>query len=204
MANGTNDPILESNAAFRLSGADGTLHCASTTSRSRRVGGCGRTGPTDYNLRMELARFRFREDVLRAAASRTRRRLAVSLLATGALAALLWVLVLRPRGASAGTLAFALALLAILGLLSLRRRLRRLLARWSSFELTIDAASVGRVVEGFPPVRIPRAEVRSVEESAAGVVVRSRGGATLLVPRELDGYERARATLAEWAAPAGA
>jgi hypothetical protein len=42
-----------------------------------------------------------------------------------------------------------------------------------------------------------------VEELAAGVVVRSRGGASLLVPRELEGYERARATLAEWTVPAG-
>jgi hypothetical protein len=56
------------------------------------------------------------------------------------------------------------------------------------------------VVDGFPPIRIARAEVVSVEERPAGVVVRSRDGASLLVPRELEGYERARDVLAGWLA----
>ncbi len=151
---------------------------------------------------METARFRFREDVLRAAASRTRRRLLTSLLAAGAVVVAMWAGVLRPRGASAGTLGFAAALLALLAIVSLRRRLRRLVARWSSFHLTIDAESVAREVEGFPAIQIARAEVASVEERAAGLVVRSRAGAALLVPRELDGYERARDLLVAWSPPA--
>jgi hypothetical protein len=152
---------------------------------------------------MEPTRYRFREDVLRAAASRTRRRLLGSALGAAAAVAGMWAVVLRPRGASAGTLAFALAFLGILALLSLRRRLRRLVARWSSFQLTLDDGAVAREVEGFPRIRIARGDVASVEERAAGLVVRSRGGASLLVPRELDGYERARELLAGWRPPAG-
>jgi hypothetical protein len=147
---------------------------------------------------MEQSRHRFREDVLRGAASRTRRRLLLSVAAAAAATAGAWAALLQPRGAGLGTLAFALGLLGLLALLSLRRRLRRLIARWSSFEVTVDADSVARVVEGFPPVRIARAEVASIEERATGLVVRSRAGASLLVPREVEGYERARALLAAW------
>ncbi len=150
---------------------------------------------------MTPERFRFREDVLRAAASRTRRRLAVSMVATAAAVAGLWGAVLRPRGSGAGTLAFALVLLGVLALLSLRRRLRRLVARWTSFEVTVDGGGISRAVAGFPPIRIARADVAAVDERGAGLVVRGRGGASLLVPREIEGYERARALLAAWAAP---
>ena len=146
-------------------------------------------------------RFRFREDVLRTAASRTRRRLLLSVLATAAAASGVWAAALRPRGGTVGSLVFALALLALLAFLSLRRRLRRLHARWSSFEVAVGDAGIGREVEGFPSVAIPRAEVAAVEEHAAGLVVRGRGGASLLVPRELQGYERVRALLAGWAPP---
>ena len=148
---------------------------------------------------MEPSCHRFREDVLRAAASRTRRRLLAALLVAAAAATVMWAGVLRPRGASPGTLVFALALLGLLALLSLRRRLRRLVARWSSFRLTIDDEGVTREVEGFPPLRIARSEVASVEERAVGLLVRSRAGASLIVPREIEGYERARDLLAGWA-----
>ena len=149
---------------------------------------------------MEPDRYRFREEVLRTAASRTRRRLLVGLGAAIAAATAMWAGVLRPRGAGGSTLAFAVALLGILALLSLRRRLRRLVARWSSFQVTLDADAVAREVEGFPPIRIARSEVASIEERPEGVVVRSVHGAALLVPRELDGYERARDALARWTA----
>lgn len=145
-------------------------------------------------------RFRFGDEVLRTAASRTRRRLLVSVLATAAAAIGVWATALRPRGGGVGALVFALALLALLSFFSLRRRLGRLHARWSSFEVTLSDASISRVVEGFPPIAIPRAEVVAVEEQAAGIVVRARGGASLLVPREVGGYDRARALLAGWAA----
>ena len=144
-------------------------------------------------------RFRFREDVLRTAASRTRRRLLVSVIATAAAVVGIWAAVLRPRGGTVESLVFALALLVLLAFLSLRRRLRRLLARWSSFEVAVGEAGIEREVEGFPPVAIPRTEVAAIEERAGGLVVRGRSGASLLVPRELQGYERIRALLSGWA-----
>lgn len=146
--------------------------------------------------------FRFRHDVLRSAASRTRRRILLGVAATALAVVGVWGAALRPRGSGPGTLAFALALLAGLALLSLRRRLGRLHARWSSFVVTVGEGGIGRVVEGFPRVEIARAEVASVEEGAGGLVVRARGGAALLVPRELDGYERVRMLVAGWAPPA--
>jgi hypothetical protein len=152
---------------------------------------------------MNEQRFRFRDDVLRAAASRTRRRILVSAAAAAAAVVGVWSAVLRPRGGGRGVLAAALALLAVLALLSLRRRLRRLHARWASFEVAVGEGGVSRTVEGFAPVAIARSEVSAVEERAAGIVVRGRGGASLLAPRELEGYDRLRAALAAWAPRAG-
>ncbi len=142
--------------------------------------------------------FRFRHDVLRSAASRTRRRLLVSVAAAAAAVAALWGAVLRPQGARASTLAFALTLLAVLALLSLRRRLGRLHARWSSFEVRVEDDEIGREVSGFPSIRIARADVAAIEELGAGLVVRDRAGRSLLVPREVEGYERVRDLLERW------
>ena len=50
------------------------------------------------------------------------------------------------------------------------------------------------------PVRIARADVETIGERADGIVVRARGGAALVVPRELEGYARLREALAGWAA----
>jgi hypothetical protein len=147
---------------------------------------------------MEPQRFRFREDVLHAAAARTRRRLLVAVAAAAVAVFGLWGGVLRDRGASASSLVFALALLALLSFLSLRRRLARLHARWSSFEIRIEADAIARDVQGFEPIRIARGEVTAVDERPGGVVVRDRAGRALLVPRELDGYERLREQLAGW------
>ncbi len=147
---------------------------------------------------MDPERFRFPEDVLRSAAGRTRRRLLVSLVGAAGATIAVWAAVLRAQGAGASALAVALGLLALLAFLSLRRRLRRLHARWSSFEIRVEPEAVGREVCGFPAVRIARAEVSAIEERAAGLVVRDRAGVSLLVPREVDGYERVRELLAGW------
>lgn len=148
---------------------------------------------------MEPERFRFRADVLRAAAGRTRRRMAVTLVATAAVVAAVWATALRPRGGGWGSLAFALALLLALAALSMRRRMRRLHARWETFEVVLADDAIERTVSGFPRVRIPRADVEAVGERTDGLVVRGRGGVALLVPRELEGYARLRAALAAWA-----
>jgi hypothetical protein len=146
-------------------------------------------------------RFRFPPDILRSAASRTRRRLLGSAAATAGLVVALWAMVLRPRGGGPGALAFALVLLAFLVLASLRRRLRRLHARWSSVEIALRDDGIARTVDGFATIAIARAEVSGVEERPAGLVVRGAGGVALLVPREVEGYERARALLAGWVRP---
>jgi hypothetical protein len=146
-------------------------------------------------------RFRFRADVMTAAASRTRRRILLTAAVTAAIVAGVWAAALRPRGDGPGTLVFALVLLAGLAVLSLRKRLGQLHARWSSFEVTVSDDRLGRAVDGFPPISIARAEVTAVEERPAGLVVRGRDGASLLLPRELDGYERACARVAAWVRP---
>jgi hypothetical protein len=144
---------------------------------------------------MDPERFRFGEDVLRSAASRTRRRLLTALAVVAAATAGLWAAVLRPRDARPSTLAFALVLLVFLGFLSLRRRLARLHARWSSFEIRVEKDAVVRAGGGFPPLRIARSEIAAVEEGRDRLVVRDRSGRALLVPREVEGYERLRALL---------
>ncbi len=148
---------------------------------------------------MAPERFKFREDVLRAAASRTRRRFATTLVATTAIVTGAWAMALRPQGAGWGTLAFSLALLAGLAALSLRRRMRRLHERWASFEIALEDGALSRQVSGFAPVRIARAEIEAIAERPEGLVVRGRGGAAVLVPRELDGYARVRDALTAWA-----
>ncbi|HET8542291.1 MAG TPA: hypothetical protein VFL83_20620 [Anaeromyxobacter sp.] len=152
---------------------------------------------------MPTERFRFREDVLRAAAARTRRRFATTLVATAAVIVAVWSAALRPQGAGWGTLAFSLALLLALAAVSMGRRMRRLHARWGSFEIALGEDAIGREVSGFAPVRIARADVEAVGERADGLVVRGRGGVLLLVPREIDGYARLRAAVAAWAPPPG-
>jgi hypothetical protein len=185
-----------------MSASAGALATRRATRGDERAGGGSAAGeaagPVVQSRRMDPERFRFRDDVLRAAASRTRRRLLVSFAAAAAATAALWGGVLRERGARPASLAFALALLTLLAFLSLRRRLGRLHARWSSFEVRVEADGISRVVSGFPPIRIARAELAGVEERAEGVVVRDRSGRSLLVPRELEGYERVRGLVSAW------
>ncbi len=149
--------------------------------------------------KMAVERFRFREDVLRAAARRTRRRLAATLVAAAAAVAGVWATALRERGAGTGSLAFALGLLVVLAAFSLRGRMRRLHARWASFEIALDEGAIAREVTGFPRLELARADIAAIEERAAGLVVRGRAGAALLVPREVEGYARVREALSGWA-----
>ena len=82
--------------------------------------------------------------------------------------------------------------------------MRRLHARWESFEIAFAEGAISRQLSGVAPLRIARADVEGIGERADGLVVRGRGGALLLVPRELDGYARLREALAAWVPPAGA
>ena len=148
---------------------------------------------------MATERFRFRDDVLRGAAARTRRRFATTLVATAAVVVAVWAAALRPQGSGWGTLAFSLALLLALAAFSMKRRMRRLHARWDSFEIALEERAVARQVSGFAPVRIAREDVEAIGETAEGLVLRGRGGALLLVPRDIDGYARVREALAGWA-----
>jgi hypothetical protein len=143
-------------------------------------------------------RHRFREDVLHTASRRLRRRFGLTLAATAAVVVLVWAAALRPQGAGLGTLAFSLVLLLGVAALSVRRRLRRLHGRWESFVVIVGDDRVSREVAGFRPVSIARADVEAVEERAEGLVVRGRDGATLLVPRDVEGYARAREALLGW------
>ncbi len=152
---------------------------------------------------MPTERFRFQEQVLASAAARTRRRFAATLVATAAIVVALWSAALRPKGAGWGTLAFSLGLLLALASLSLSRRMRRLHARWGSFEIALDEDAIVRRVAGFAPLRIGRADVEGIGERPDGIVVRARGGTALLVPRDLEGYARLREALAGWGAGTG-
>ncbi len=153
---------------------------------------------------MPTERFRFRDDVLRGAAAHTRRRFATTLAVTASIVAAVWAVALRAQGAGWGTLTFSLALLLALAAFSIRRRMRRLYARWESFEIALDEDAIARQVTGFAPLRIARADVESVGERADGLVVRGRGGAVLIAPRDLEGYDRLREALAGWAPAAPA
>jgi hypothetical protein len=148
--------------------------------------------------------FTFREESLLRAASRTRRRLAATVAATGAIVVAVHAAAFGGQGSGLGTLAFSLALLGALATATLVRRMRRLRARWTSFAISLESEAVSRRVDGFAPVRIARAEIASVGEGPRGLVVRDRAGRALLVPREIDGYDRLRSALAAWAPVTGA
>ncbi len=149
-------------------------------------------------------RFRFGEEVLRVSGAHARRRFLATLAAAAAVVVATYALALRRQGAGLGTLAFSLGLLLALAALTFVRRMRRMHARWASFEVALDASGVERRVGGAPPLRIERGELAAVEEGARGIAVRDRAGRALLVPRELDGYDRLRSALLGWAPPQGA
>jgi hypothetical protein len=107
---------------------------------------------------------------------------------------------MRDSGRGLDALVVPFALLLVLAAFSYVRRMRRFRARWASFEIALENEAIGRAVIGFPPVRIVRAEVAAIEEVGAGLAVRARDGRGIVVPRELDGYERVRDALAGWRA----
>lgn len=44
---------------------------------------------------------------------------------------------------------------------------------YDTFVLTLDKAGISREIAGFPPIRIPYAEIAEVKKSANGIVIKS-------------------------------
>lgn len=130
-------------------------------------------------------------------ARRLRRRALALAAATALVLVAVWASILRGRGAGPGSLLLPLGLLAFLAGFSLRTRLRRAFARWSGFAVILEGDAIVREVPGFTTVRIPRAEVTAVEDGPGGVAIRA-GDRAVLVPRQLEGYERFREALEAW------
>ncbi len=145
----------------------------------------------------EVERHRLRPDASRATARRMNRRFAATVVAVVAIVlAAYWGGIRDGRGPDALVVPFAI--LFVLVVVSYLRRMARFRARWASFEIALDEDGIAREVKGFPTVRIARAEVAAIEEVPAGIAVRDGHGRGVVVPRELDGYERVRAALATW------
>lgn len=147
-----------------------------------------------------MTRFRLRPDASRATARRMNRRFAATFVAVVALVLAAYAAGMRDTGRGLDALVIPFALLLVLAAFSYVRRMRRFRARWASFEIALEDEAIGRAVIGFPPVRIVRADVAAIEEVGAGLAVRARDGRGIVVPRELDGYERVRGALAGWQA----
>ncbi len=147
-----------------------------------------------------VSRFRLRPEASRATARRMNRRFLATFAAVVVLVLAAHGAGLREHGRGLDALVIPFALLLVLAAFSYVRRMRRFRARWASFEIALEEEAIGRAVIGFPPVRIPREEVAAIEEISAGLAVRARDGRGLVVPRELDGYERVREALAGWRA----
>jgi hypothetical protein len=145
-------------------------------------------------------RFRLRADAMSGMSRRLVRRFALTVAAAALLVVAAFASGLRGEGGGAGPLLVGLGLLSLLALWSFRRRTARFRARWATFTVTLDDGAVARTVEGFPEVRIGRGEVASIGEAPAGLVVRSRAGPALVVPREIEQYERIRDALLRWRA----
>jgi hypothetical protein len=143
-------------------------------------------------------RFRLRADAMRGMSRRLAWRFALTVAAAAFVVVAAFAAGLRGRDGGASPLVLGLALLIALAAVSFRRRTARFRARWATFTVVLEDAAVARTVEGFPDVRIARADVASVGEAPAGLVVRARAGPALVVPRELEGYERVRAALLAW------
>jgi len=146
----------------------------------------------------EPERFRLRADAMAGMARRLNLRFALTVATVAIIVIALFSAGLRDREGGYGALTVGLGLLALLAFWSWRSRLTRFRERWGSFTVLLEPDALGRTVKGYPDVRIPRAEVASVGEAPAGIVVRARGGAAIVVPRELEGYERVRAAVKAW------
>jgi hypothetical protein len=149
-------------------------------------------------------RFRLRADAMAAVARRVNRRFALTAALAFTLLVAIAVGTMRGEDGSTRSLAFGLVLLLVLVVASFVRRQGRFRARWASFEIVLEEDGIGRTVDGFRPERIARAEVTAVEERPAGLAVRGPGGRAVVVPREVDGYERVRAVVLGWAPAPGA
>jgi hypothetical protein len=142
-------------------------------------------------------RFRLSTEAWSAHARRMNRRALVLVGATAAVVIAIWAGVLRDRGAGPGSLLLPLGLLVAFAGLSHLSRMRRSRGRWEGFLISLEPDAIRRELPGFPTVTLARREIASVEEGPRGVAIRAGDGA-LLVPRELEGYERFRAALAAW------
>jgi hypothetical protein len=147
-----------------------------------------------------VTRFRLRPEASRATARRMNRRFAATVVAVVLLVLAAYAAGMRDSGRGLDVLVVPFALLLVLAAFSYVRRMRRFRARWASFEIALENDAIGRAVIGFPPVRILRTDVASIEELRSGIAVRARDGRGVVVPRELDGYERIRDALAGWQA----
>ena len=147
-----------------------------------------------------VTRFRLRPEASRATARRMNRRFAATVVAVVLLVLAAYAAGMRDSGRGLDVLVVPFALLLVLAAFSYVRRMRRFRARWASFEIALENDAIGRAVIGFPSVRILRTDVASIEELRSGLAVRARDGRGVVVPRELDGYERIRDALAGWQA----
>jgi len=147
-----------------------------------------------------VTRFRLRPDASRATARRMNRRFAATVVAVVVLVLAAYGAGMRDTGRGLDALVVPFALLLVLAAFSYVRRMRRFRSRWASFEIALEDEAIGRAVIGFPPVRILRGDVASIEEMGAGLAVRARDGRGIVVPRELDGYDQVRDVLSGWQA----
>jgi hypothetical protein len=148
-------------------------------------------------------RFGLRPEAMKGMARRLVLRFALTAGAAALLVVAAFASGLRGPDGGAGPLVLGLGLLALLAAWSFRSRTARFRARWASFRVVLEEAAVSRTVEGYPEVRIERGDVASVGEAAAGLVVRARAGPALVVPRELEAYDRVRAAILAWRPPQG-
>jgi hypothetical protein len=63
--------------------------------------------------------------------------------------------------------------------------------------VALEGDAIVRELPGLAPLRLRRDEITQVEEGPGGVAVRARERA-VLVPRQVEGYERFRAALEAW------
>ena len=143
-------------------------------------------------------RFRLRADAMAKVAAKVNRRFALTAALAFALLVAIAAGTMRGEDGSGRALAFGLLFLFVLVVGSYVRRQGRFRARWASFEIVLEPDAIARTVDGYRPERITRAEATAVEERPAGLAVRAAGGRAVVVPRELDGYERVRAALLAW------
>ncbi|MFO0581504.1 MAG: hypothetical protein U0229_04455 [Anaeromyxobacter sp.] len=142
--------------------------------------------------------FRLRADAMQGMARRLNLRFLLTVGAVALIVVALFSAGLRDQEGGYRALAVGLVILAVFAYWGWRRRLTRFRERWASFTIVLEPDALVRTVVGYPETRIPRAEVASVGEAPAGVVVRAKGGQAIVVPRELDGYDRLRAAVASW------